>query len=304
MKKETKWLIIWLAVAYVILATGRALYLMNTPEKAVSQDKNFAGPQISSTASVRNYAKVMFKTPAGLMQIGQTYEKSAQVYNGTNDFDNYEKTLRETVKKEEALIQKEEVSGMKGARTIEMAIGVYPEKFDSVVEQLKRLGDNRHFRVTKTDKTAEYRKLRAEKAALEERKKSLLQLKSRNGKIEELIALENKIYDIVKEIHGLDLSIGEFEGVKDFCTIYFTLLETGTKPDKNAFIWNAMDWAFWKLLVIVIIALIASMAVTFAVKVWASIKTPAVASTEPAQSVSKNDTPVEQAESIKKNKRK
>jgi hypothetical protein len=285
MLKNLLKLIFWLAVCFCILTLGRFIYLAanaggGTPipysqEKSVHynaqvmQSNDNASISSYGMSGMRNFTKVKVQqAPSSTQYSVQTYEKIASMYNATKDFDKDDQKLRGIIKEQEAVVQKEQSSGLPGSRNTEMSIGVVPDKFDTAVEKLKKIGKITSFSATKTDKTGEYAELKAKKAALEETKKSLMSLKSRNGKIDELINLENRIYELNKEMQGLGLQIGEFESVTDFCTVRITLQEEGkTNIPWVFYFFDAMGWALLKELIILVIIFFGMLAVWIALKV-------------------------------------
>jgi hypothetical protein len=139
----------------------------------------------------------------------QKFEKIASVKSKSDKFDQDEKTTRAAVKKHDALIQYEHTEGNPGSRELHLSIGVPPEKFDSFLKDVKAIGTLKSIQVTKTDKTNEYRGLNAQKASLEKIRNNLMDLKSKEGKIQEFIDLSNRILEIENE----------------FCTVQFTVKE-------------------------------------------------------------------------------
>lgn len=279
MLKNLLKLVFWLAAAFVVLALGRFIYLsVSGGAPRPYYDKGYGLVQQAainaeagsfSAYGMRNFTKVKVQqAPDSKIYTTQTYEKIASMYNNTADFEKDEQKLRGIIKEQQAVVQKEDSSGLAGSRRTEMSIGVLPDNFDGTVEKLRKIGKITSFSVTKTDKTGEYAELKAKKAALEETKRSLMALKSRNGKIDELINLENRIYELNKEMQGLGLQIGEFESATDFCTVRITLQETGGVS--WAWVYNLIDsmgWALIKELIIIVIIFFGLLAVWIGLKV-------------------------------------
>ncbi|HEU4391936.1 MAG TPA: DUF4349 domain-containing protein [Blastocatellia bacterium] len=149
-------------------------------------------------ASPKNYATQKMKT--GSAVIDQKYEKVALLTARTRDFDGDELNLREAVKRHDALIQLEQNWGIAGHRRLNIAIGVHPEKYDSLLADVRKVGNAESSKVDKVDKTNEYKELNASKVSLEKTRDSLVALKNKAGKIDEFVALENRILEIEKEI--------------------------------------------------------------------------------------------------------
>lgn len=173
----------------------------------------------------------------------ETYEKIGSLSAWSRDFDNDEKKVRSAIASHQVLIQQEENSGLAGSRLLNLALGVVPEKFDAVMAELQKIGNLISFRVTKTDKTNDYRSLMAQRASIEKNRADLLALKKRSGKMSELLDLQQKIFDIDDNLKDLGLQIGHFEGQASLCTIALSLREIGPAPLFWAFAVPALDWA-------------------------------------------------------------
>src|SRR5208282_3176125 len=78
--------------------------------------------------------------------------------------------------------------------------------------------------------------------SLEKDKADLMALKSQGGKMSERLQLQEKIFNIEKQISDLGLSIGQFEGTTSLCTVLVTLKEAGPAPALWAFAWSALRW--------------------------------------------------------------
>lgn len=172
----------------------------------------------------KNYATQKLRA-GGSSAIDQKYEKVASLESRTRNFDNDEVNLREAVKRFEALIQLEQSSGVSGQRRLYLAIGVHPEKYDGLVADVKQVGKIESIRVDKVDKTNEYKELNASRVSMEKTRDSLVGLKNRTGKIEEFVALEDRILEVEKGIQELGVQLGEYDQENEFCTVRFTLAE-------------------------------------------------------------------------------
>lgn len=187
-------------------------------------------------AEVKNYASVRLErvAPAGQgaapLVTDQKYERVASIGSVASDFDADEARIRAIVKAAGALIQTERRTGMPGARCLYLTIGAPPEKFDETVEAVRAVGSLLRFEIVKTDKTNEYRELRAKRESLEKMRAALLLLKARPGKIEEYVELEDRILKIESEIQALGVNLGEFDAENEFCTVQFSLAESGGVP--------------------------------------------------------------------------
>lgn len=224
-RKKFKKLILGFIVLFAILFAFRLLYgyTVTFDDANYNQDAFF-----EDTSSLKkNYAtnKYQVQTSSMAQFLDQKYEKIAEVKTKSSNFENEEKASKEMVKKQDALIQFEEKSGHNGSRILNLVIGVPPQNFDSLYESLVGIGDIQVKKITKKDKTNEYKELNAKKKSLEKIRDSLVELKSKGGKISEYVELENRILEIEQELQGLGVSLGDFDDENEFCTVKFSLLE-------------------------------------------------------------------------------
>lgn len=187
--------------------------------------KNYATDKSYNSVAKQNL-------PQGGVKFNQKYEKVGALSSATNEFDKEEKNTRDLIKKFQALIQYEESSGLEGRRHLNLGIGVNPDKFDDMISEIKKIGRLQSIQVNKTDKTNEYSDLNAQKESLLKTREALISFKGKGGKIDELINLENKILEIEESIQKLGVKLGEFDTENEFCTIKFSLSETG-KANKS-----------------------------------------------------------------------
>jgi len=226
-KKRLKKLILWLIIIFAVLSIFRLIYgSTKTFDDTPNQTQFF--DNISN--SKRNYAtkeyKVKSSTPnQTAIKVDQKYEKIAEIKTKSSNFEEEEKSSRKTIEKLDALIQFEQKSGNKGYRKLNLVIGVPPENFDAIYNQLITIGKVQAKQITKKDKTNEYKELNAKKQSLEKIRNSLIELKSKGGKIEEYMGLENRILEIEQQLQGLGVSLGDFDDENEFCTVQFSLLE-------------------------------------------------------------------------------
>ena len=103
-----------------------------------------------------------------------------------------------------------------------------------MILEIKKIGKLESIQIHKTDKTNEYSNLNAQRESLEKTRTALISFKGKGGKIDELINLENKILEVEESIQKLGVKLGEFDTENEFCTVLFTLSETG-KASKSWF---------------------------------------------------------------------
>jgi hypothetical protein len=161
----------------------------------------------------------------GTVTVEQKYEKVAHISSESSAFEKEQKRARDLISSFKAVIQYEQNSGLKGNRSLNLVIGVVPEKFDEFTDQIRGIGKLQSILINKTDKTSEYRDLNAKRKSLEESIESLIALKKRGGRVEEYIKLEEKILETKKQIQDLGVKLGDYAAENELCTVRFTLYE-------------------------------------------------------------------------------
>ena len=183
---------------------------------AVSQDFSYGK---------RNIATQKRASASAPQATDQKYEQVANIGTTTEEFDDDEARAREQIKSVNALVQFEQRSGLEGYRRLQLAVGVTPENFDALVDSLQGLGKLDRLQIDKTDKTNEYLDLQAKKVSLEKSRDSLIELKSREGDIDEMINLETRILDLEQQIQALGVNLGDFDAENEFSTVKLFLAE-------------------------------------------------------------------------------
>jgi len=224
-KMTIKKLITILLFGFVILFVFRLIYGVSETNSNIPDQTHF----FEALENVRkNYASKEYKINSvnqSPIRVDQKYEKIAEINTKSTQFDQEEKLVRNKIEKFDALIQFEQKSGNKGHRKLNLLIGVPPENFDAIYDQLIKIGKIQAKQITKKDKTNEYKELNAKKSSLEKIKTSLIGLKSKGGMIEEYMQLENRILEIERQLQELGVSLGNFDNENEFCTVRFSLLE-------------------------------------------------------------------------------
>ena len=225
LKKQFKKLIAALLLLFLLLFVFRLAYgYTKKINDRLEQTQFFS----SIASSKRNYASKKYAVKSAaptVTQVDQKYEKIAEITTKSTAFDEEEKAARGHVKRYQALIQFEQKSGNEGARKLNLLIGVPPENFDALYQDLIKIGEVHAKQITKKDKTNEYKELNAKKASLEKIRNALLELKQKEGKIDEYMQLENRVLEIEQQLQDLGVSLGDFDAENEFCTVQFSLLE-------------------------------------------------------------------------------
>lgn len=247
-----------------------------SPNGEVIRQNNF-GQTISSgwnfASGLKNYASSKIKraasgptsaTAGGGGGADQKYEKIANVGLRSDKFDVHESDIRNLIKTSSSLIQFEQRRGLKGYRTLQLAVGVNPNRFDTFVEEAQSFGKLTELTINKSDKTNEYRELQAKRVSLEKTREALTQLKQREGEIRAMIELEKQILSLEQQIQNLGVSLGDFDAENEFVTVKMLLAEAKAAAIRSisfatrvlvAFTWTVKYYAvLWLSLAAAIIA--------------------------------------------------
>jgi hypothetical protein len=235
--------------------------------------KNIASAKYESKDVL--YEKAPEKPAAAATTIDQKYEKIGTLAASTNEFESTEQKVRDLIKKFDALIQYEQKSGLAGSRSLNLVIGVPPGNFDAMVAEVKKLGKLGSIQINKVDKTNEYKQLEAKRISLEKTIESLTALKTKGGKIDEYVNLEQQILDYQQQLQELGVELGDYDAENEFCTVKYNLTET---HDTNTSIpllhrlFIALSWTIKYYLAFVVIILLASLASYIIIKIAQALK--------------------------------
>lgn len=252
-KKRLKKACLLLSLPFIVLFTFRMLYGYNATRYDVlegSGDDFFS----SITDLRKNYAsekmyKGNYQAHSGSESAqgtggNQKYEKTASVRAKSSQFEKDVAVVNATTRRFSAVIQYEQNLGNKGNRESHLLIGVNPAAFDSFYQAVQHIGRITARKVTKVDKTNEYRQLNAKRTTLENTLASLNELKSKGGAIGDYITLHDKILEIQSQLQGLGVELGNFNTENEFCTVRFSLYEGAERATVS--IWarlrTSLEW--------------------------------------------------------------
>lgn len=218
------------------------------PNGEVIQQANSNGFSPNSfEVSKRNYAGQNQAASASPTSIDQRFEKIATLGIASTAFEEDEARVRAIGEDSGALVQHEQAFGLEGQRQLQLAFGINPDDFDSVIASLREIGRATNFQVNKVDKTNEYRTLIAQQTSLQKSRDNLIALKQRDAELADLVALETRILDLETQIQNLGVSVGEFDSEFEFVTVKLTLVETAPDVVRNISVMRrakvAVEWA-------------------------------------------------------------
>ncbi len=253
MKKRTRNAIVAAAAVFAALFALRlASELAGGSKAAVGND--FRGYALNQESSARlsklNYAseKIFVPQGGGQQVVDQKYEKVADIRTASKDFDADDKRIRGIAAAASAVIQSENAYGLPGSRVLSLRLGVVPESFEKIAEELRGVGKLLSITVTKTDKTGDFKALEAKRLSLEKTRDGLKALRTAGAELADRISLETKILEIEGQIQELGVSLGDFSESNSFCTIDVALSES-TSPGAGYFLAKVLDALGWALLV-------------------------------------------------------
>jgi hypothetical protein len=96
----------------------------------------------------------------------QVFEKTARLASSTTAFDGDQSALRSALEAHEAVTFNETNGGIDPARRLTLEIGVHPDQFDALVEDLRRVARLESVSVQQRDRTGEFRRLHAQRQSL------------------------------------------------------------------------------------------------------------------------------------------
>ena len=282
MKTYIKKGFIYLALGFVVLFCLRLAYGYLVPNEnfLVSSNRGNLDGFISGELSRKNYATdkmtyVLDSVNSQPKSVDQKYEKVASLLSKTTTFDDDERKIRDLIKKYNAQVQFEQSSGLPGSKRLNLAIGVQPAKFDSMVAELKGISSLQSSQIDKTDKTNEYKDLNARRVSLEKTRDALIGLKSKGGSLDELINLESKILEKETELQETGVKLGEYDEENEFCTVKYALEEQRAAKAQIPFLYRArvaLEWTIKYYLLSLIVLLAGSLTVLVTVIVLNRLK--------------------------------
>ena len=179
----------------------------------------------------------------------EVYEKTALLSSGSVDFEADERRLRRALADRQAVILNEKNNGIAPERRLMLEVGVNPEQFDALVEQLLQIGHLKSINVTRHDRTSEFRKLHAQRQSLKKYLESVVKLRAaKEPSIDATLKVEQKIQEIEKELQSLSGQLGELLGKESLYHVNVTLYEyqPGDRLDRSFTMAQNLFYAgFW-----------------------------------------------------------
>ena len=250
MRKVMK-VFVWLIVAFVAMFLLRWSYQVFFSRRDVQINyyngyENFSLARSYSNVASEKFTQLDFAGQS--VTIDQKYEKTADLSSNTKSFRDDDQKLRQVIQDNGAIVQSERMSGLAGHQVLSLAIGVKPDSFDLLVSQVKEIGEIQSFSVNQVDKTTEYMELLAEQTILEKTRDAYIAIKGNGGNIQDLLAIEQKILEVERDLQNLGVNMGVFSTDYSFCTVNFSLNEYRGTTISTRYIlsnaWSSFTWTF------------------------------------------------------------
>jgi hypothetical protein len=189
----------------------------------------------------------------------RVYDKTAELSTGSPDFGEDEARIRKAIATHKAIVFSESATGIAPARLLSIGIGVHPDRFDGLLQQISQVGQLVANKVQQQDRTGEFLRLHAERQSLKKHQEAIVKLLA-NDKltVEEALKLEQKVLEVEKEMQPMGVKLGDFVGKEPSYNLFLTLTEIqpGSLDDRSftigrrlgsGFIW-AIGWWFASVL--------------------------------------------------------
>ncbi len=210
----------------------------------------------------------------------QKYEKVATIGQSTQDYDADRARVDSLISSSGALTQYEQQQGLSGHRTLQLGIGVPPSQFDTFIADARKIAKVTFLAIVKTDKTNEYRQLRAKKETLEKTRKAFADMAASGGSVDERLKVQAQLTEVEEKLQDLGVTLGDFNTENEFCTVKLTLAEAGlpVSPSLLSRAFHALVWTIEYFLLLAFGFVLAALAAWLAmlalgglVKAWTQI---------------------------------
>lgn len=197
------------------------------------------------------------------------FEKRARLAARSSSFETDAAQVRAVVTEHKATVLQEKSGGIEPERHVHMEISVAPDGFDGLLARLKSIGILHSTDVQQSDRTADFRKLNAQRQSLKKHLESILKLRGGNNPtIDDALKLEQKIKDIERDLQDIGVQLGDFLGKESYYQIDIAMREfqSGDKLDPtfnwSKRIFHGLGWgiAWWFAAMAVILMIAGSLA--------------------------------------------
>ena len=180
----------------------------------------------------------------------RVYERSGQLALATEVFGDDETQVRSAVTVRQALVLNEKSSGLVRERRLVLELGIHPDRFDELMNQLRGIGHLESVSVQQRDRTGEFQRLHAQRQSLQKRHAAILKLReTKNLSIDDTLRLEQRLQDIDKELQTVGVQIGDLLSKESLYHVHVALAEyyPGSRLGPT-YIWPQLRYGFlWGL---------------------------------------------------------
>ena len=226
----------WLLILVILIILVGLTYNGNGPSTFLSKATNMAVNQLAETASFGADMALSSYRPSydedfapGIedRQITKTANLSSEVERG--DFNTAESQLKNIINSSDSFLLDENVSkngiGVKEYLTGRYRMKVDVTKYDSVISQLKEIGDVQSFSENSDDITGQYNNLGIELDIERERLNRYWQLFNQSTKIEDKITLNDRIFNQERTIKYYEDRLNKLDNKIEYSTVNLTISE-------------------------------------------------------------------------------
>ncbi len=215
---------IFACAVLAVLFVGK---LISGEDRVPSQNNsNLESGYGSFSMARKNYASQKKQAGGNISAAdAQKYEKVATIGQSTQDFDADRAKIESLISSASALTQYEQQQGLSGHRSLQLGIGVPPSQFDTFIADARKIAKVTYLAIVKTDKTNEYRQLRAKKETLEKTRKAFADMAASGGSVDERLKVQAQLTEVEEKLQDLGVTLGDFNSENEFCTVKLTLSE-------------------------------------------------------------------------------
>jgi hypothetical protein len=251
----------FLALWIVALIGGFALPLPRASaypvasQNVAQREDGLARRQLANNLPALGLARM---PPRGVLDLDdidkvEVHEKTGRVVTTTTDFAADEAAIRALLQEHRAAVTNETSGGVAPDRRLTLEVGVSPDRFESLVERLERIGRLESLSVEQHDRTGELRQLAARRQSLKKHLEVIRKLSTRdNPSTDDSLKVAREMREVERELETLSAQAGDFLGKESFYTVSVTLVEdTAGRHGRtvtlayragHAFLWAAAWW--------------------------------------------------------------
>ncbi|PIN87028.1 hypothetical protein COV19_01770 [Candidatus Woesearchaeota archaeon CG10_big_fil_rev_8_21_14_0_10_44_13] len=235
-KIKDNWLLVLLVVVLLgVLAFGGGNVGSNiggiTSAKMASLDSSYGGGYDESARSISAPSAIYYDQGFAPEETDRKITKTAYLSTETErgEFQDADSKLKAIIKSSDSFLLNENVnkygeswrSYYSGSYSIKVETG----KYDSIITQLKEIGEVQSFSESADDITGQYTDLQTQLATEQERLKRYREMYAEAEKVEDKININDRIFNQETTVKYLEKAIKNADQRVDYSTIQFTITE-------------------------------------------------------------------------------